>query len=70
MPQTIVADELAAGHPVNWGVSIEPPVQAWALHASRRLVSPKVSAFVNFVYDYFPHNARGEPKCGPARTNV
>jgi DNA-binding transcriptional LysR family regulator len=58
VPQSIVADELAAGRLVNWGVSIEPPVEAWALHASRRLVSPKVSAFVNFVYDYFPDSAR------------
>jgi DNA-binding transcriptional LysR family regulator len=58
VPQTIVADDLAAGRLVNWGVSIEPPVEAWALHASRRLVSPKVSAFVNFVYDYFPDSAR------------
>jgi DNA-binding transcriptional LysR family regulator len=58
VPQTIVADDLAAGRLVNWGVSIEPPVEAWVLHASRRLVSPKVSAFVNFVYDYFPDSAR------------
>jgi DNA-binding transcriptional LysR family regulator len=58
VPQTIVADEIAAGRLVNWGLSTEPPVEAWALHASRRLVSPKVSAFVNFVYDYFPNSAR------------
>ena len=58
VPQSIVADDLAAGRLVNWGVSIEPPVEAWALHASRRLVSPKVSAFVNFVHDYFPDSAR------------
>jgi DNA-binding transcriptional LysR family regulator len=61
VPQSIVADELAAGRLVNWGVSIEPPVEAWALHASRRLVSPKISAFVNFVYDYFPDSARRGP---------
>ena len=60
VPQSIVADELAAGRLVNWGVSTEPPVEAWALHASRRLVSPKVSAFVNFVHDYFPDSARRE----------
>jgi DNA-binding transcriptional LysR family regulator len=58
VPQSIVADELAAGRLVNWGVSTAPPVEAWALHASRRLVSPKVSAFVNFVHDYFPDSAR------------
>jgi len=60
VPQTIVADDLAAGRLVNWGVSIEPPVEAWALHTSRRLVSPKVATFVNFVYAYFPDSARRE----------
>ena len=60
VPQSIVADELAAGRLVNWGVSTQPPVEAWALHASRRLVSPKIAAFVNFVYDYFPDGARSE----------
>ncbi|MEO6031993.1 MAG: LysR substrate-binding domain-containing protein [Burkholderiaceae bacterium] len=60
MPQTIVADDLAAGHFVNWGLPIEPPVEAWAPHASRRLVSPKVAAFGNLVCSYFPHSARRE----------
>ncbi len=53
VPQTIAADEIDAGRLVSWGFSIEPPIEAWALHASRRLVSPKVSAFVNFVCEYF-----------------
>lgn len=61
VPQTIVADELAAGRLVSWGVSTEPPVEAWVLHASRRLVSPKVSAFVDFVCHYFPDSARSVP---------
>jgi hypothetical protein len=33
--------------------AIRVQVEAWALHASRRLISPKVTAFVNFVCDYF-----------------
>jgi DNA-binding transcriptional LysR family regulator len=53
VPQTIAADDLAAGRLVAWGLSTEPPVEAWALHASRRLVSPKVTAFVDFVCEYF-----------------
>ncbi len=58
VPRTLVADDLAAGRLVCWGVSTRPPIEAWVLHASRRLVSPKVSAFVNFVCDYFPDGAR------------
>lgn len=53
VPQTIAADDLDAGRLVSWGYSIEPPVEAWVLHASRRLASPKVSAFVHFVCEYF-----------------
>ena len=53
VPQTIAAEDLRAGRLVSWGLSTEPPVEAWALHASRRLVSPKVSAFVDFVCEYF-----------------
>ena len=60
VPQTIAADEIAAGRLVSWGFSIEPPIEAWALHASRRLVSPKVSAFVNFVCEYFQVSAGRE----------
>ena len=60
VPQTIAADDLAAGRLLSWGYSIEPPIEAWVLHASRRLVSPKVSAFVNFVYEYFRVSAGQE----------
>ena len=58
MPQTVVADDLAAGSLVSWGLSVRPPIEVWVLHASRRLVSPKVTAFVNFICDYYPDSAR------------
>lgn len=58
MPLSVVADDLAAGSLVSWGRSVRPPIEAWVLHASRRLVSPKVSAFVNFICDYYPDKAR------------
>jgi len=58
VPRTIVADDLAAGRLVSWGVSTQPVIEVWVLHASRRLVSPKVTAFVNFICDYFPDSAR------------
>ncbi|MDB5849187.1 MAG: LysR family transcriptional regulator [Rhodoferax sp.] len=55
VPHSVVAQDLASGRLVCWGHATAPPAEVWALHASRRLVSPKVSAFVNFVCDY----------CGP-----
>jgi DNA-binding transcriptional LysR family regulator len=58
VPRTIVADDLAAGRLVSWGVSTQPVIEVWVLHASRRLVSPKVTAFVNFICAYFPDSAR------------
>lgn len=42
----------------NWGLSTASATEVWVLHASHRLVSPKVSAFVNFVCDYFGSEAR------------
>ena len=53
VPLAIVAEDVAAGRLVQWGASSLPPVEVWVLHASRRLVSTKVSAFVNFICDYF-----------------
>lgn len=53
VPLAIVAADVAAGRLIQWGASTRPPVEVWVLHASRRLVSPKVSAFVNFICDYF-----------------
>lgn len=58
VPLSVVADDLAAGRLVSWGVSTQPVIEVWVLHASRRLVSPKVTAFVNFICDYFPDSAR------------
>ena len=53
IPRTIVVDALASGRLVNWGLSTQPATEVWVLHGSHRLVSPKVSAFVGFVCDYF-----------------
>lgn len=52
VPHPIVANDLAQSRLVSWGISTAPAAEVWALHASRRLVSPKVAAFVQFVCDY------------------
>ena len=53
LPPSIVRDDLAAGRLVAWGKS-DRTAAMWALHTSRRLVSSKVSAFVQFLCDAFP----------------
>lgn len=53
VPRTPVAEDIAAGRLVEWGVVQAPAIEGWVLHASRRLVSPKVSAFVNFLCERF-----------------
>ena len=53
VPISAVAEDLAAGRLVSWGEAVDGKIEGWVLHASRRLVSPKVSAFVNFLCGYF-----------------
>jgi DNA-binding transcriptional LysR family regulator len=57
IPRTIAVDALASGRLVSWGLSTAAATEIWVLHASHRLVSPKVSAFVTFVCDYFGGDA-------------
>lgn len=54
LPVSLVADDLAAGRLVCWGAASDKDVELWVLHTSRRLVSPKVDAFVNFLCAAFP----------------
>ena len=54
LPRSVVAADLAAGRLACWGVLDHPAVAIWALHPSRRLVSPKVTAFMRCLADAFP----------------
>ncbi|HWK44307.1 MAG TPA: LysR family transcriptional regulator [Stellaceae bacterium] len=54
LPRSMVAGDLAAGHLSCWGVIDDRPVSAWALHVSRRLVSSRVTAFINALVAAFP----------------
>lgn len=66
LPHSAVAPELAAGHLVAWGKATTPAIECWVLHASRRLVSPKVGAFVEFLCAYFDERAPvGDRTAGP-----
>ncbi|MFD2815679.1 LysR substrate-binding domain-containing protein [Paracoccus aerius] len=47
LPDWLIKDDLAQGRLVQWGVVPNRRVEAWVLHTSRRLTSPKVRAFVD-----------------------
>jgi DNA-binding transcriptional LysR family regulator len=55
LPRLLVADDLAAGRLVLWGVEDAPPVEIWALQSSRRLVGAKVRAFLDVIDQSFPN---------------
>jgi len=54
VPRSIVWKQLAAGELMLWGAVGSPEVELWVLHTSRRLASPKVKAFVDFMGSRFP----------------
>ncbi len=53
LPESLVGEDLAAGSLVSWGLVPERKVELWVLHTSRRLASPKVTAFVQFLCEAF-----------------
>ncbi|MHB1303643.1 MAG: LysR family transcriptional regulator [Acidiphilium sp.] len=57
LPRFLVADDVAAGRLACWGAVADRPVAIWALHASRRLVSGKVTAFLRCLVEAFPDRA-------------
>ena len=55
LPRVLVADDLAAGRLVSWGPASERAAELWALHASSRLPSAKVTAFLRHLDAAFPN---------------
>jgi len=53
LPQSIIGNLLETGELVSWGISGDE-VELWVLHTSRRLQSPKVRAFVEFMCMQYP----------------
>ena len=53
VPRSIIGALLDAGQLVSWGMAGEE-VELWVLHTSRRLQSPKVRAFVDFMCAQYP----------------
>ena len=59
LPLSLVAGDLRTGALVHWGDGKGPPIEIWALYPSRRLLSARVSAFLEFLKEAFP---RGQPE--------
>ena len=53
LPQSIIGGQLERGELVSWGAAGDE-VELWVLHTSRRLQSPKVRAFVEFMGRQYP----------------
>jgi len=58
LPVSLVSHDLADGTLVHWGDVEGPDIALWALYPTRRLLSARVSAFLDFLREAFP---RGTP---------
>ena len=60
LPLSLVTHDLTAGTLVHWGDVEGPEVALWALYPSRRLLSPRVSAFLDLLKSAFPQGTPDE----------
>lgn len=58
LPVSLVSHDLAAGRLIHWGDVTGPEITLWTLYPSRRLLSARVSAFLDHLKSVFP---TGEP---------
>jgi DNA-binding transcriptional LysR family regulator len=54
LPLSLVANDLEAGVLARWGDAKTPPIEIWALYPSRRLLSARVTAFLDVLKAAFP----------------
>ena len=60
LPLSLVIHDLAAGTLVHWGDVPGPEIALWALYPSRRLLSARVSAFLDALKEAFPQGTPDE----------
>jgi DNA-binding transcriptional LysR family regulator len=60
LPLSLVSHDLAAGRLAHWGDVDGPDIALWALYPSRRLLSARVSAFLDYLKSAFPTGAPDE----------
>lgn len=54
LPRVLVAEDIDTGRLISWGDASTRASELWVLHASNRLPSAKVKAFVRYVEPAFP----------------
>ncbi|MEE7493354.1 LysR family transcriptional regulator [Methylobacterium oryzae] len=59
LPRSLVGIDVATGRLACWGALEGPPTELWALHTSRRPISPKVKAFVAYLEDELREESEG-----------
>jgi DNA-binding transcriptional LysR family regulator len=60
LPVSLVSHDLAAGALVHWGDGDGPDIELWTLYPSRRLLSARVSAFLDYLKEAFPKGTPDE----------
>jgi DNA-binding transcriptional LysR family regulator len=60
LPVSLVMGDLNAGTLVQWGEIKGPEIEIWTLYPSRRLLSARVAAFLEFLKESFPTGAPEE----------
>jgi DNA-binding transcriptional LysR family regulator len=60
LPISLVSHDLAAGQLVKWGDVEGPDIASWTLYPSRRLLSARVTAFLDHLRESFPQGTPGE----------
>ncbi|WP_416799550.1 LysR family transcriptional regulator [Ciceribacter azotifigens] len=60
LPISLVTHDLAAGTLMHWGDVERSEISLWALYPSRRLLSARVSAFLDFLKQVFPNGTPDE----------
>lgn len=60
LPISLVNHDLATGTLIHWGDLEGPEISLWALYPSRRLLSARVSAFLEYLREAFPKGTPDE----------
>lgn len=60
LPVSLVSRDLANGTSVHWGDVDGPDINLWTLYPSRRLLSARVSAFLDYLKEAFPKGTPDE----------
>ncbi|MDR6659083.1 DNA-binding transcriptional LysR family regulator [Tardiphaga robiniae] len=60
LPISLVSRDISAGRLVHWADVDGPDIVLWALYPSRRLLSARVSAFLDFLKTAFPKGTPDE----------